>query len=100
MDPKGASRQKELLRAALSKPSCFAPGAGDVMQPGFRGALTVSMEDHSNPCVVVTFEGSVVIKGPGSMHGAFTANAAERTGLLMIEAASQARLWMNPALAR
>lgn len=58
------------------------------------------MEDHSNPCVVTAFEGSVVIKGPAPLHGAFTANAAEQTGLLMIEAATKARLWINPALAR
>lgn len=100
MDPKAEIRQREPLRAALSRPGCFAPGVGDVIQADSAEVLTVSMEDHSNPCVVAAFEGSVVVKGPGSMHGAFTADAAEQTGLLLIEAASQARLWINPVLAR
>jgi len=57
------------------------------------------MEDHTEPCGVAAFEGSVVVTGPGPMCGAFTADAAEQSGLLMIEAAMRARLWNNPAIA-
>jgi hypothetical protein len=91
LDPKAEIRQRELRVLRIQCRQRDAARAGDV--------LAVSMEDHSNPCVVAAFEGSVVIKGPGSMHGAFTADAAEQTGLLMIEAASKARLWIDPALA-
>jgi hypothetical protein len=57
------------------------------------------MEDYSDPCDVVEFEGSVVVTGPGSMCGAFTPEAAEQSGLRMIEAAMRARLWNNPSIA-
>ena len=53
--------------------------------------LPVSMEDYSEPCVVVALGASVVIRGPGPLAGAFTPDAAEATGLLLIEAANIAR---------
>jgi hypothetical protein len=57
------------------------------------------MEDYVDPCSVVAFEGSVVVTGPGHMCGAFTADAAEQSGLRLLEAAALARLWTNPASA-
>jgi hypothetical protein len=57
------------------------------------------MEDYTEPCDVVAFEGSVVVTGPGSVCGAFTADAAEQSGLRMIDAAMRARLWNSPAVA-
>lgn len=57
--------------------------------------LPVSMEDYSTPCAVTAFEGSVVISGPGSMTGAFTADAAEASALLIVEAAREARAWLT-----
>jgi len=57
------------------------------------------MEDYTEPCDVLAFEGSVVVTGPGSMSGAFSADAAEQSGQRMIDAAKRARLWTSPALA-
>ena len=58
--------------------------------------LPERMEDYSNPCIVAAFEGSVVIRGPGSLSGAFTPDAAESSGRLLIAAAIEARAY--PAL--
>ncbi len=58
------------------------------------GVLSASMEDHSTPCVVTAFEGSVVVTGPAPMAGAFTPDAAEASALLMIDAAARARAWL------
>jgi len=52
------------------------------------------MEDYSEPCVVVALEGSVVIRGPGPLSAAFTPDAAEASGLLLIEASKAARAYM------
>lgn len=60
--------------------------------------LPVPMEDYCEPCGVTAFEGSVVLSGPDGMAGSFTPDAAEQTGLRLIEAAMQARVWANPAL--
>lgn len=56
-----------------------------------RRVLPERMEDHSTPCVVAAFEGSVVIRGPGALSGAFTPDAAEASGRLLMEAAAEAR---------
>jgi hypothetical protein len=61
--------------------------------------LSTQMEDYTEACGVVAFEGSVVLTGPGPISGAFTADAAEQSGLLLIEAAMRARLWSKPAVA-
>lgn len=52
------------------------------------------MEDYSEPCVVVALEGSVVLRGPGPLSAAFTPDAAEASGLLLIEAAHTARAYL------
>lgn len=44
-------------------------------------------------------EGAVVVLGPGAMCGAFTADAAEQSGLAILEAAMKAREWIKPASA-
>ncbi|NJC42434.1 hypothetical protein GGQ87_002729 [Brevundimonas alba] len=56
------------------------------------------MEDHSIPCAVVAYEGSVVIRGPGAMSGAFTPDAAETSAHLILEAAAKARAWLASRL--
>jgi len=52
------------------------------------------MEDHPIPCVVVAFEGSVVIIGPGAMNGSFTPDAADASAALLMDAAREARAYL------
>jgi hypothetical protein len=50
------------------------------------------MDDlYDEPIEVLPGEGAVVIFGPGPICGAFTPDAAERTGRALLEAAEQAR---------
>ena len=51
------------------------------------------MEDFTDPCAVIAFEGSVVITGPGRLSGAFTPEAAEASARALMEAAALARAW-------
>jgi len=54
---------------------------------------------YAEPMEVRVFRGAVVVTGPAAMCGAFTADAAEKSALAMLEAAMKARSWVNPALA-
>lgn len=53
------------------------------------------LDDYDQPATVTSFEGSVVMCGPDALHGAFTPDAAEPTGRLLIEAAARARLYAS-----
>jgi hypothetical protein len=54
-------------------------------------AAKIWPNDYDAPADVRTFEGSVLLAGPGSLTASFPPDAAEATGRLMIQAAEHAR---------
>lgn len=52
---------------------------------------------HTEPMDIRTRHGAVIVLGPFSMHGAFTPDAAQESGLQLLEAARRARTWVNLA---
>lgn len=59
-----------------------------------RSVLAVWMEDHTEPCGVTSFEGSVGMRGAGSMSGSFTPGAAEITAHAVLDAVTTARAFL------
>jgi hypothetical protein len=49
------------------------------------------MDDYTAPVDVFTIDGSILIRGPGSMVGAFSPEAAEASAQRILEAVEQSR---------
>lgn len=65
-----------------------------------RSRLGGMIDDYNTPMKVEAFQGSVIVDGPGAVLWAFTPDAAEESAMRLLMAASEARVWINPALGR
>jgi len=64
-------------------------------------AMSAEEDDaFEEPMDVRSRDGSVVVLGPDGLCAAFTPEAAERSGLLLIEQSMKAREHWNPALSK
>ena len=61
--------------------------------PLSRAEIVSGLDDYDLPATVTVFNGSVLLCGPEPITAAFTPDAAEATGRLLIEAADRARLY-------
>ena len=55
------------------------------------------MEDHGTPLILKVIKGTVLMKGPGRMEGAFTADAALVSAARLLAAAVRADRWSKSA---